>query len=104
MSLSLMSGPKVMVSSARYFESKGAEKRAVQLYQRAGKLAKALDLCFRARLFDELKNIADDLASGSKDASSTRNTGKVCLFLDGTRPIRQGSASLHYRWPYRRID
>ena len=59
-----MSGPKVM-AVVRYFESKGAEKRAVQLYQRAGKLAKHLT-CFRARLFDELKNIADDLASDLK--------------------------------------
>ena len=70
-----------MVSSARYFESKGAEKRAVQLYQRAGKLAKALDLCFRARLFDELKNIADDLASGSKDAQVAPETLAKCAFF-----------------------
>ena len=78
MSLSLMSGPKVMLSSARYFESKGAEKRAVQLYQRAGKLAKALDLCFRARLFEELRNIADDLANGSKDAQVAPETLAKC--------------------------
>lgn len=70
MSLSLMSGPKVMVSSARYFESKGSIQQAVQLYQRAGRLAKALDLCFRARLFDELRNIADDLASESGQLGS----------------------------------
>ena len=65
MSLSLMSNPKVMISSAKYFESKGSVQQAVQLYQHAGRLSKALDLCFRARLFDELRNIADDLAAQS---------------------------------------
>ena len=59
-------------------ESKGAEKRAVQLYQLLVFLAKALDLCFRARLFDELKNIADDLASGSKDAQVAPETLAKC--------------------------
>ena len=71
-SLSLMSSPAVQLRSAKYFEAKGAMPQAVQLYQRAGRLAKAMDLCFHAQLFDELRIITADIgtpkAAGGKKA------------------------------------
>jgi intraflagellar transport protein 140 len=37
-----------MADVATYFEDRGELEKAVQLYQRAGDLSRALDLCFRA--------------------------------------------------------
>eukprot|EP00735_Rhodelphis_limneticus_P014761 TRINITY_DN883_c0_g1::TRINITY_DN883_c0_g1_i1::g.25367::m.25367 TRINITY_DN883_c0_g1::TRINITY_DN883_c0_g1_i1::g.25367 ORF type:complete len:723 (+),score=265.67,sp/E9PY46/IF140_MOUSE/52.59/0.0,Clathrin/PF00637.15/0.21,Clathrin/PF00637.15/1.3e+02,Clathrin/PF00637.15/9.6e-06,Clathrin/PF00637.15/1.4,Clathrin/PF00637.15/0.091,Clathrin/PF00637.15/0.32,Clathrin/PF00637.15/2.8,Clathrin/PF00637.15/1.8e+03,Clathrin/PF00637.15/1.7e+03,Apc3/PF12895.2/1.7e+02,Apc3/PF12895.2/1,Apc3/PF12895.2/0.46,Apc3/PF12895. len=59
--LSLQSSPKVMVESAKYFEERGMMDKAVLLYHKGGSMAKALDLCFHAQLYDALKAIADEL-------------------------------------------
>lgn len=48
----------------RYFEDKGVTEKAVQLYHRCGALGKALDICFRYQLYDDLQSIADDLSAG----------------------------------------
>jgi intraflagellar transport protein 140 len=37
-----------MADVATYFEERGELEKAVQLYQRAGDISRALDLCFRA--------------------------------------------------------
>ena len=60
MSLALMSDPEVMTEAAMYYEEKGLNEQAVQLYQKGGRLSRAIDLCFRAQLFDVLRTIADD--------------------------------------------
>ena len=61
MNLALQSSQQTMLEVARYFESKGVNNKAVQLYQKGGNVPKALDLCFRANLFDDLRLIADEL-------------------------------------------
>ena len=61
MRLSVMSSKETMLSSARYFEAKGDMQQAVSLYQKAGAVTKALNLCFRAHLFDDLRQIADSI-------------------------------------------
>ena len=50
LSLPLSQGgaPSLMADVATYFEDRGELEKAVQLYQRAGDLSRALDLCFRA--------------------------------------------------------
>ena len=61
MRLSVMSSKETMLSSARYFEAKGDMQQSVSLYQKAGAVTKALNLCFRAHLFDDLRQIADSI-------------------------------------------
>jgi len=53
--------PKQMCEAAAYFEARGQEERAVMLYQKGGNTAKAVELCFRSRLFDQLREIAETL-------------------------------------------
>eukprot|EP00002_Diphylleia_rotans_P014154 TRINITY_DN2751_c0_g1_i8.p1 TRINITY_DN2751_c0_g1~~TRINITY_DN2751_c0_g1_i8.p1 ORF type:complete len:1267 (-),score=275.99 TRINITY_DN2751_c0_g1_i8:1005-4805(-) len=60
-SLALQSSPEMMVDAAHYFEEKGNLDKAVSLYHKGGALARALDICFRGQLFDQLQAIADEL-------------------------------------------
>jgi len=61
MSLALSSTPSNMNQAARYYEQNEQFARAVTLYQKAGNVSRALELCFKAELFDSLRKIADDL-------------------------------------------
>lgn len=80
MGFALKSRPSLMISVAEYLEEKGELEKAVQLYQKAGEVTKALDLCFRAgagegqqdregggdknpAMFEALKSMMDDLGS-----------------------------------------
>lgn len=58
--------------AAAYFEECGASKRAVELYHRAGKLHKALDLAFASEQPDVLEIIASELVSTSDPELVTR--------------------------------
>eukprot|EP00753_Platysulcus_tardus_P003573 PLAT12468.31.p1 GENE.PLAT12468.31~~PLAT12468.31.p1 ORF type:complete len:1453 (-),score=862.37 PLAT12468.31:92-4450(-) len=61
--LAIVASPDLQVDAAAYFEAKGLYDKAVQLYQKGGQVSKALDLCFRAELFEELRSIADELGN-----------------------------------------
>merc|ERR1719453_1511784 len=61
--LALQAPPRLMVEAAEYFEARGMPEKAVSLFQKGGNTTKALDLCFRSRLFDALREIADSLSS-----------------------------------------
>ncbi|CAM9220844.1 unnamed protein product, partial [Hapterophycus canaliculatus] len=81
MGFALKSRTSLMASVAEYLEDKGELEKAVQLYQKAGEVTKALDLCFRAggaggstaggsspgegnpAMFEALKSMMDDLGS-----------------------------------------
>lgn len=81
MGFALKSRPSLMISVAEYLEDKGEIEKAVQLYQKAGEMSRALDLCFRAggvaansgtgglheggnpAMFEALKSMMDDLGS-----------------------------------------
>lgn len=65
LTLALKADKAAMIEAAGYFERKGELGKAVQLLHRGGELPRALDLCFSARLFDELRSIADDLGRGA---------------------------------------
>lgn len=65
MNLALKSTQNVMVDTADYLNEKGDYDKAATLYMKGGKLKKAVDMCFNARLFDVLQNIADDLPADS---------------------------------------
>eukprot|EP00873_Tetraselmis_striata_P011387 jgi/Tetstr1/431651/TSEL_021180.t1 len=65
MNLALQSTQRVMIDTANYFEQRGEFGKAVQLYQRGGRQARALDICFKGQLFEELELIADELNTDS---------------------------------------
>lgn len=65
MSYALMSKPSDMIDCAVYFEERREMEKAVQLYQKGGNIAKALDLCFKAQLFEELHHLTDELGSSN---------------------------------------
>lgn len=98
MGFALKSRPSLMVSVAEYLEDKGELEKAVQLYQKAGEVTKALDLCFRAggagesaagggsagegdpatSMFEALKSMMDDL--GSHASPQVRSFAPVGFF------------------------
>ena len=45
--------------ACRYFEGKRQYDKAVQLYQKGGDMSRALEICFKAQLFDELRDIGE---------------------------------------------
>mmetsp|Transcript_30722 Transcript_30722/g.68056 ORF Transcript_30722/g.68056 Transcript_30722/m.68056 type:complete len:1411 (+) Transcript_30722:34-4266(+) len=61
MNLALKSTPLVMIDAADYLNEKGEHEKAATLYMKGGKLSKAVEMCFAARLFDVLQHITDDL-------------------------------------------
>ncbi|RHY31008.1 hypothetical protein DYB32_003834 [Aphanomyces invadans] len=65
MNYALLSKPGPMLECAQYFEGKREFEKAVVLYHKGGHVAKALELCFHANLFDELQTIADELGAGT---------------------------------------
>jgi intraflagellar transport protein 140 len=66
MHLALGSGNQAqMIQAGRYCEQSGQPQKAVTLYHKAGSTARALELCFSARLFDQLRKIAEDLRPDS---------------------------------------
>jgi len=61
--LALYSNKDLKVEVARYFEGKGLHDKAVLLYQKGGKVSKALALCFKTNSFDALRDISDSLGA-----------------------------------------
>lgn len=57
-----------MLDTAEYLEQRGELDKAVLLYQKAGRQRRAVELCFRAQLFDTLQAIADSLDQRSDPA------------------------------------
>jgi intraflagellar transport protein 140 len=72
MHMALQAGQDVKLDAARYFEAKGNPERAVQLYHRGGNPGKALELCFAAELFDDLRVIASDLGESTSPETLRR--------------------------------
>merc|ERR1719420_1276659 len=66
MHLALGSGNAAqMMQAGRYCEQSGQPQKAVTLYHKAGATGRALELCFAAHLFDQLRKIAEDLRPDS---------------------------------------
>ena len=63
--LAAESNPALCARVARAFEKRSLFSRAVRLWHRAGRVDRALGLCFRARLFDDLDDIATELSERS---------------------------------------
>lgn len=66
MSLSLMSPKQIMLQSAAYFEQKGFFEKAVLLYMKGKNLKKALDIAVKAKLYDYIKRITDEINADSE--------------------------------------
>ncbi|KAG1665494.1 hypothetical protein FOA52_009755 [Chlamydomonas sp. UWO 241] len=61
MNLALKSTPLVMIDAADYLNERGEHDKAATLYMKGGKLSKAVEMCFAAKLFDVLQHIAEHL-------------------------------------------
>jgi len=76
--MSLQSSDKEsMLISAQHFEQKKQYEQAVILYNKCGNQQKAIELCFKYKLFELLRNILDDL----KDINDKELLSKVCKFF-----------------------
>lgn len=55
-----------MLETAAYYEAGARDiEKAVSLYHKGGRVAKALDLCFRHKMYDPLAEISGDLDSSA---------------------------------------
>ena len=54
---------RIQIEAAEYLEARGMPEKAVLLFQKGGNLSRAVELCFRSRLFDALREIADALTA-----------------------------------------
>jgi intraflagellar transport protein 140 len=60
---------KLMIQSAKYFESKHFLDRAVVLYHKGKNLKKAMEICFESHNYEYLKTLVDDLGEGEDPAT-----------------------------------
>ncbi len=84
--LTLQSTPLLMLDTAEYLEQRGELDKAVLLYQKAGRQRRAVELCFRAQLFDTLQAIADSLDQRSDPALLQRRC-ELYHHLTVLRPV-----------------
>ena len=63
LSLSLQTTPLLALEAAEWLEHAGQYEHAVTLYQKFGRRAKALSLCFEKELFESLRAMADELGT-----------------------------------------
>lgn len=64
--ISLKSGnTHTALESGRYFEERGMFDKAVQLYRQGGDSQRAIDVCIRGGLFDELHRISESIEAGA---------------------------------------
>lgn len=66
---------ELKVDAAKFFEDKQDWDKAVLLYQKGGKIPRALELCFKGQLFDSLRTIADNLGPETDPALLAKVTG-----------------------------
>ena len=83
--LALRSSKRTMMRTALYLENAGMLDKAVVLFHKCGSIAKALELCFQAQLFDQLASISDSLCSPEEgenvDTSSPDTLAKCAEFF-----------------------
>ena len=77
--MALQAEPATKLGAAGYFEAKGMADRAIILYHRGGRTAKAVDLAFATESFDALRELAESLDSNTDPALLTRCSS---FFLD----------------------
>ena len=80
--LALRSKKSDMIDAAQFYEGQGSIDRAVTLYHKGGRVAKALELCFEHNLFQNLADISGDLDK-SADPVLLRRAAK--FFIDAAR-------------------
>lgn len=64
MTMSLQASKANMIQSAQYFEQKGKQDKAVQLYSRGGNRKKAMDLAIKHNLTNMIENISSGVQEG----------------------------------------
>ena len=81
MNLALQSPPDKMLDSAAYFQERGQPEKAVTLFQKAGNMNRAMELCFSAQLFEPLATLVEALG-GYSNADPTLLAKCAKYFLD----------------------
>jgi intraflagellar transport protein 140 len=83
LSLALRSTKADMIEAAEYYESQpNSIDKAVTLYHKGGRVTKALELCFKHKLYQELGSIAEDL---DRDADPEMMAKAAKFFLEAKR-------------------
>ncbi|KNC50874.1 Ift140 protein [Thecamonas trahens ATCC 50062] len=77
--MALQAGETTKLAAAAYFETKNVWDRAILLYHRGGRTAKAVDLAFSTESFDALRELASSLDSSTDPALLNRCAS---FFLD----------------------
>jgi intraflagellar transport protein 140 len=79
--LASVSPKDAQADAARHFEQSGRFDEAVRLYNRAGQMDRALELCFREKLFESMRQITEQLASDDPDGDGDPRTQANPLVL-----------------------
>lgn len=82
LSLSFSAPQTIVCRAAQWFESQKEVKNAILLYSRAGRLNRALTLCFKHKQYDALDEISDSLTAKT-DSSVLIRCGKY--FVESER-------------------
>lgn len=101
LALALKSPPAQMLEAADYLYEKGEYDKAAMLYQKGGKLGKAIEMCFSAQLFDVLQHIADQLQPDSDPALFARCGD---FFLQHGHPDKAAGLLIHAKQYSRALD
>ncbi|XP_008318089.2 intraflagellar transport protein 140 homolog [Cynoglossus semilaevis] len=73
MNMALLSNPEDMMEAACYYEERGTHMdRAVDLYHKAGRVSKALELAFATEQFSALESIVENLSKNADPALLAR--------------------------------
>ena len=95
LSLSLQTTPLLALEAAEWLEHAGQYEHAVTLYQKFGRRAKALSLCFEKELFESLRAMADELGTDDdpvllqRCANFFTSHGQVRTPVRGAAPASQ---------------
>ena len=81
LTLSYSAPQTLVVKAARFFEEQKLDKQAILMYARAGRMNRALGLCFSKRLYDALDDISDQLNA---------NTDQTILMACGSHFLESG--------------
>lgn len=74
LALAKVSPKSTMTEAAKHFESQKRFEEAVLLYSKSDNLDRALSLCFKEKLFEQLRSITEQLASDDPDGDGDPNT------------------------------
>lgn len=95
LSLALKSPPAVMLDAADHLLAQGNGEAAALLYQKGGKMSRAVDMAFSAQLFGVLDSIAEQLGPAGDPALLARY-GYAAGHAAGCLPVCRPACDSQY--------